>query len=589
MSSTHCRGLATAACAALALLMVLGREASAERLYTERPAELRSSPGDDSQVVRRVGKGKSLEVVKRLGTWVMVEYEGRTGWIRRTALSTEPVSGGSAGADDDKKDRKKADKADRKKDAGADEDPDVEAKAAAAGARRTAARKKAERRKSRKARRAADRDNRSARKAADDDEEEVADDRPRRPRSTWGARGRLPGGPLKVEIQAISVQAFSEPDGSGKVVFTAAEGDRVRVIARGENRWLLIENGKKRTGWIPAFAVRDNGLIPEARKDVSRSGDEEPEADESAADEEEEVSETRPRKSAKARKTRTASARDTGSSDDEIEDSDDGEDEGGRSSRDESEASLEASSDGELGSRRKELTGSGSLRAGFTAVGMDVSPDGQAAQAASYSGPTATLTGELAYRLKPRISILGELTYDWSTALGGLSVTPEGGQELDGGSAMNHRIGVSAGVGYGKRMTTSLRLGYQYAIFQVSDLDNVASWPRESTSGPTAGLGFAVPDLAGKLGLKLGVDALLFGSRGQTEGSREGAELDSLLGLSGSARVDYPIGKNLLVDGGYRFGYTTASWTGASERTGAMATDRTDQAHELSIGVGWRL
>ena len=50
--------LVAAVGAALVMVVMLGREAHAERLWTERPAELRSSPGDDSQIVKRVGKGR---------------------------------------------------------------------------------------------------------------------------------------------------------------------------------------------------------------------------------------------------------------------------------------------------------------------------------------------------------------------------------------------------------------------------------------------------------------------------------------------------------------------------------------------------
>ncbi|HTE52813.1 MAG TPA: SH3 domain-containing protein [Kofleriaceae bacterium] len=586
MNTHRRRELVAALGAALVVVFVHGREASAERLYTERPAELRSSPGDDSQVVRRVGKGKALEVVKRLGTWVMVEYEGRTGWIRRTALSTEPVSGGSAGdADDDqkdaKKDKKKKDKSD---DTAADDDSSVEPKAAAGGAKKTAAKKKAERKKSRKSRHSAD-------KASDDEQDQVADDegedvKTRRPRSTWAARGRLPGGPLKVEIQALSVQAFSEPDGSGKVVFTVAEGDRVRVIARGENRWLLVENGKKRTGWIPAFAVRDNGLLPEARKDVAASDDDAGADDAEEASSADEKESDRPSrsgksKSGKSKKTRTADASDVDESSDEGESS-------SRSSSDDAEATLSGSSDDEMADKPKPWTLTGSVHAGFTAVGMDVTPTGQTAETASYNGPIAGLSGELMYRIRPKIGILFDLDYDFATALGGLTVSPEGGEDVTDISLTTHRVGASAGVAYGKRATGSLRLGYQYAIFQISDIDNGANWPRESTSGPTAGLGFQYPELAGKLGMRVGLDAMLFGTRSQTEGSRDG-DLDSLTALWATLRVDYPVGKNLVIDGGYRFGYASASWTGTSDRNGATATDRKDQAHEISVGAGWRL
>jgi len=602
-----------AALGAAVVMLALGGEARAEKLRTERAAELRSSPGDDSQVVKKVGKGKSLVVVKRLGTWVQVEYEGRTGWVRRTALSAESVS--EAEAEDEKtakseKAEKKKKSKKRKKAEAEEEDPDdadvavgvsgADAKPAAEGAKRTAERKKAERRKSRRARKQEQDGKKSERVAAAEAEEEP---KPKRNRSTWGSRSSRPGGPLKVEIQALSVQAFAESDGTGKVVFTLSEGERVRVIARGENRWLLVENSKKQKGWIPAVAVRDNGRLPDARKDAAKvAGDGASDATEAPEAEEEELGE--PRKKSNARKTKVAAAASSDDGDDGDASGDEGDDrasgddesdanrDDGAARGDDADAELGTSAtDDDLAPRRKDWTVTGMLRGGFTSVGMDVSPTAGTAQDASYSGPTATLSGEFSYRIRPKIAILGELNYDWATALGGLGVTPAGGAELDGGSAMSHRIGASVGAGYGKRMVGSLRLGYQYAIFQISDLENLANWPRETTSGPTAGLGLSYAELAGtKLGVKLGVDALLFGSRTQTEGLREGPEFDSMTALAASLRVDYPVGQHLLVDGGYRFGYTKASWTGASERNaGAMDTDRTDTAHEISIGVGWRL
>jgi uncharacterized protein YgiM (DUF1202 family) len=584
--------LATAVGAALVTVMVLGRGAHAERLWTERPAELRSSPGDDSQVVKRVGKGRSLEVVKRLGTWVQVEYEGRTGWIRRTALSTEPVSGGSADAGDkEKSDKKEA----RKSEADEGSDDAGSTKPAAAGAKRTAAKKKADRRKSRKDRRADEesetededvvadkgKSKKSKGKSSDEDEEEATSGKSRRPRSTWAARGRLPGGPLKVEIQALSVQAFEEPDGTGRVVFTAGEGDSVRVIARGENRWLLVENGKKRTGWIPAVAVRDHGLLLEARKDVSKSSKDEAEADE-PKDEDEEVKEDR-----------TAAASDGDSEDGEISEdaSDGGPDEGSSSkSDDETDTSLTSSADDEeMESGRKDWSATGSLHGGFAAVGMDATLTGAAAQEATYSGPTAGLTAEFAYRLNPRLHVLADLAYDVTFPTGGLTYT-SGGTEVADIKLTHHRVGISTGVAYGKSMMGIARVGYQYAALNINDIANDANLPREATQGPTFGLGFAYPKLAGQLGVRLGVDALLFGSRSQTEGSADGTELESLLSVWGTAGVDYPIGQHLTLGGGYRFGYTTAKWAGMSERTtGAMATERKDQAHEVAIGVGWRL
>jgi uncharacterized protein YgiM (DUF1202 family) len=575
------RELAAAVGAALVVVVMLGREAQAERLWTERPAELRASPGDDSQIVKRVSKGRSLEVVKRLGTWVQVEYEGRTGWIRRTALSTEPVSGGSSDAGD-KDDKKKSDD---------DADDEGSTKAAAGGAKKSADKKKADRRKSRKSRRGSSKDS-----SDDEDEEELAssrkkkgsdddEDKPRRPRSSWAARGRLPGGPLKVEIQALSAQAFSEPDGSGSVVFTVAEGDQVRVIARGENRWLLVENGKKRTGWIPAVAVRDHGLLLDARKDGSKARKDDDEGDEEVAArdaEEEEVSESKSKKKKSAALDDESEELDEESSDEESDDRP-------SSSSDDTDATLGSSfEDEDIGSAKKPWTASASLRGGFAAVGVDRAPGGVAAEETSYNGPIAGFSGEFMYKVKPKIGVLADLVYDFTYPLGGLTHTANGAEQADI-SAQVHRVAATVGGSYGKDAMFIVRAGFSYSVLQISDINNPANLPRESTSGPLAGLAFAYKFAASGLGTRVGVDALLFGSRSQTEGKSDGADLDSMLGLVGSAMVDYPLGKSLTVLGGYRFGYTTATWAGASERNGAMATEQKDQSHEISLGVGLRL
>jgi hypothetical protein len=574
----NCRkfwNLAAAIAAALVVMALLGREARAETLYTERPAELRSSPADDSQVIKRVGKGKSLEVVKRLGTWVMVKYEGRSGWIRRTSLSTDQVAGGGSG-DDDRKDAKKKDR--KKADADEDEEVVERPKPAAAGAKRTAARRRAERRKSRSKRRQMEEEevaSRSRKKRSSDDEEEDDDEEmtPKRPRSTWSKRSNIPGGPLKVEIQARSVQAFSQPDGTGRVVFTAAEGDSVRVIGKGENRWLLVENTRKRQGWIPAVTVRDHGLLLDARKDSgelaeesSRSDDEEaPDADT------DEIAETR-----------TASA-------DDSEDGD-ADDEGSKS--EDLDASLGASSDDDLaGASSPWIVGAG-LRAGFTTVGMDITPVGvMNPQEGAYSGPTAGITGDLAYRFSPRLSVGLDVDYNYANALSGLTFTNNGAEDPNKVKLAHHRVGARAGVSYGKQLVGTFRAGFQYAALQVNDIANTANLPRETTSGPTVGLGVAYKGLAGgSVGVRLGADALLLGSRSQTQGNRDGLELGSLTSFWGTLLVDYWLSKNLMIGGGYRFGYNNASWTGASERIpGANETDVKDQGHELSLGVGYQL
>jgi uncharacterized protein YgiM (DUF1202 family) len=565
--------------AALVMVAVLGGEARAETLYTERPAELRGSPADDSQVIKRVGKGKALEVVKRLGPWVMVKFEGRNGWVRRTALSTDKVGG--AIADDDGDSKSKSSRKSKKGDGGeVESDGDVVAsKPAAAGARRTAARKKAEHHKSRSSRHTTDDEEEVATsKSSADEGADDADMKPERPRSTWGKRSNIPGGPLKVEIQAVSVQAFARPAGKGRVVFTAAEGDSVRVLGRAENRWLLVENVKKRQGWIPAVAVRDHGLLLDARKNASELADSGKSDEEAPGAADDEVVEDSPKK-----KTAAASDADGGDEEDGASDS---------SRKDEAEASLSSSTDDELSASSKPWSLGGSLHGGFTTVAKDITPTGGDAQAASYAGPTAGLLIDGAYHFSgSNLGLVGDLAYDWATAGAGATYSVAGTDQPDKVKLAHHRLGLSAGVSYGKTAVGIVRAGFMLTAAQINNVDNAANLPRESTVGPTVGLGFDYGGFAsGKLGIHAGADAMLFGSRTQTEGSQDGTELGSLTSFWGTLGVDYLFGDHLTVGGGYRFGYEKAAWSGMSQRTtGATATDVKDQSHEISVGVGYRL
>lgn len=567
--------LAAALGAALVMVAVLGREARAETLYTERPAELRGSPADDSQVIKRVGKGKALEVVKRLGPWVMVKFEGRNGWVRRTTLSTDKVAGAADDGDSKSKSSRKSKKGDEGE---VESDGDmVREKPAAAGAKRTAARKKAEHHKSRSSRHTSGDEEEVATSSADEGADD-ADMKPERPRSTWGKRSSIPGGPLKVEIQAVSVQAFARPAGKGRVVFTAAEGDSVRVLGRAENRWLLVENVKKRQGWIPAVAVRDHGLLLDARKNASELADSGKSDEEAPGAAEDEVVEDSPKK-----KTAAASDADGGDEDDGASDS--------SRKDDEAEASLSSSADDELTASSKPWSLGGALHGGYTTVSKDITPTGANAQAASYAGPMAGLLIDGAYHFSgSQLGLVGDLAYDWSSAGGGATFSDNGTDQPDKIKLAHHRVGLTAGVSYGKTAVGIARAGFMLTAAQINDVDNAAKLPRESTVGPTVGLGFAYGGFAGgKLGIHAAADAMLFGSRTQTDGSKDGTELGSLTSFWGTLGVDYLFGEHLTVGGGYRFGYDKAAWTGMSQRTAGTATDVKDQSHEISLGVGYRL
>lgn len=533
---------------AAATLLVAAGDARSERLWTDKAIELRSSPGDEAQVVRKVQKGKSLEVLRRLGTWVLVEFDGRNGWIRRSELSSKPKDDGG----DDSRDGKDAPKA-VADDPDMDDDGKAEAPSEKDKARTDKAKAKKERRR---ARAKTEKVGKGKVAAADgeDEDEEADEERPsRKPRSSWGGRD-APGSVMKVEIQALSAQAFSEPNGRGRVVFTVEEGDKVRVVARGENRWLLVDNGKKKTGWIPAAAVRDSGKLVDAR------GDEDD--------------------------TEVAGAAASDGGDEEGEDG-----ETDSESAAETSASVGASTPGLDERAERPWNAVVALRAGYTAVGMDTAPDAGDDALATYGGPTAGLVVDFDYRLTPKIAAVVGLSYDWSTALGGLTYETATPPALEDIKLAHHRAWLTAGAAYGTGWKVDGRVGYYYSALQIDDLANPASLPREQTKGPTVGLGFKMAEVAStKLGFRIGVDALILGSRDQTAGLRDGTDFDSLTAVWAAADVHYPIGENLSVGGGYRYGYATSTWTGMSERIDtAMTTDRTDQAHEITVGAGWRL
>ena len=285
-------------------------------------------------------------------------------------------------------------------------------------------------------------------------------------------------------------------------------------------------------------------------------------------------------------KRKTAAASDADGDDQEDSGSD-----SGSKSDDDAEAALSASADDELVAERKPWSLGGTLRGGFTSVAKDITPTGASAQAASYAGPTAGLVIDGAYAFSgSSLGLVGDVSYDWSNAGGGATFSDNGTDQPDKIKLSHHRAGVTAGVSYGKTAVGILRAGFMFTASQISDINNAAKLPRESTVGPTVGLGFNYAGIAsGKLGIHVGADAMLFGSRTQTEGSQDGADLGSLTSFWGTLGVDYLIGQHLTLGGGYRFGYEKANWTGMSQRTTGTETDVKDQSHEISLGVGYRL
>lgn len=146
-------------------------------------------------------------------------------------------------------------------------------------------------------------------------------------------------------------------------------------------------------------------------------------------------------------------------------------------------------------------------------------------------------------------------------------------------------------------LTLVARLGFRYRGYLVDDYGtlakNPAQIPQETLAAPTLGFGIALPKLTNKLGLQIGLDAILFGaSVTQTVGLEDGAT-PSMSDINLDAALVYAMNPTMnivfaydLDHGSYDFGAPNTGLAMMSKRihTGTDVT-RTDTVHNLSVSI----
>lgn len=146
-------------------------------------------------------------------------------------------------------------------------------------------------------------------------------------------------------------------------------------------------------------------------------------------------------------------------------------------------------------------------------------------------------------------------------------------------------------------LTLVARLGFRYRGYLVDDYGtlakNPAQIPQETLAAPTLGFGIALPKLTNKLGLQIGLDAILFGaSVTQTVGLEDGAT-PSMSDINLNAGLVYAMNPTMnivfaydLDHGSYDFGKPNTGIAMMSKRI-HTGTDvqRTDTIHNLSVSI----
>jgi SH3-like domain-containing protein len=146
-------------------------------------------------------------------------------------------------------------------------------------------------------------------------------------------------------------------------------------------------------------------------------------------------------------------------------------------------------------------------------------------------------------------------------------------------------------------LTLVARLGFRYRGYLVDDYGtlakNPAQIPQETLAAPTLGFGIALPKLTQKLGLQIGLDAILFGaSVKQTVGLEDGAT-PTMSDINLNAGLVYAMNPTMnivfaydLDHGSYDFGAPNTGIAMMSKRI-HMGTDvqRTDTIHNLSVSI----
>jgi len=492
----------------LALVLAAGT-ADAERVRTTRSTKVYKRTGEQSEVVTKVGSGKTLNVVAKQGRWLKVRVNGRTGWVTQSnvvSLEARDVPrntrrrpfvdgrstrrGWGSGAPEDRVggDAVDGDGGDGGDDGDAGDGDDDET--------------------GRGTRADDDDDDRPRRsKARDRDDDDGDDDGD----GDDGGDDDGDDGDSADEIRMVTVTArkakiYPRASKKSKALLTVRRGAQLTVLDEHESgKWIRVEDDEGAAGWIAADAVAEPGTMRPARTIATTA------------------------------------------------------------------------------------------RLGFASIGGTFKSNAPAAVGANppadYGfGSTAVsvaVGGELAFAMKKDYFVGAGLEYLGCVATPGIRYAANMMAEDIGFKTHDLDVRVLGGYDFHKPngMTAWARLGYHYGIFSVSNLNNLAKLPAETFRGPTVGAALRIPGLTKKIGAEAALDLVYPGKRKQTQGIEDGTASKAMaatLELVGS----YAWKGAWRLGGGYRFGYATTKWEGASARvTGATAAKRTDLSHVVTVGL----
>lgn len=248
-------------------------------------------------------------------------------------------------------------------------------------------------------------------------------------------------------------------------------------------------------------------------------------------------------------------------------------------------------------------------RLGFTIVSQTLSSVGGGTKwpdkyTVGSSSVAIMLSGGVLFPFKKAYLLGGEITYDLSKAVPGIAFDPDGGGANGGPMPSQttgftiHNLNVRGVFGYpfknSKRGTVLLgRLGYHYESFQVDNVSNLAKnnarLPSENITGPMIGVAFAVPMVTPKLGLRVSLDAVLFGGGvTQTKNLEDGKD-PSVTKVQFGIGATYRWKPSLDLSAGYDLNYASLSFgapvmTSMRGHTGTSVS-RTDTNHTVAVGI----
>ena len=208
----------------------------------------------------------------------------------------------------------------------------------------------------------------------------------------------------------------------------------------------------------------------------------------------------------------------------------------------------------------------------------------------STSAATLAVGAGLFYPYGKRMIVGGELSYAFAKAIPGIKY-----QGKTTGITI-HDLNVRGIVGYDLQKKSGMmvmgRLGLKYNSFQVGNVTDVmqnnALLPSEIFYGPAIGVALALPRLTEKIGARLSLDTMLFGTKlSQTKNLEDGASPKAKAACIGLG-MTYRWKKAMDLQATYDLNYVKAKFGDPPANTmrAHPGASRTDISHAVTVGVG---